>query len=86
MSACYQRVGKFSHTYAGLCDILGKYALALLLECQYCYVWEQEKSVYESEYELILSKHLTLPYLLRQSNGLILAPGIMANNCSSTAA
>lgn len=38
------------------------------------------------EYVLILPKHLTLPYLLKQGHGLILASGIIANNCSSTAA
>lgn len=37
------------------------------------------------EYVLIWSKHLTLPDLLRQGRGLILASGVMANNYSSAA-
>lgn len=61
-----------------------KYVLVPLRECQYRYVWEKAMFVCVYEYVFILSKHLTLLYLLRQGLGLILASGVMANNCSST--
>lgn len=49
-------------------------------------VGENNAFVCVYEYVLILAKHLTLPYLLKQGHGLILASGVMANNCSSTEA
>lgn len=64
---------------------LNKYVLVLLHECQYLCVWVSNACVCVYEYVLILSKHLTLLHLLRQSHGLILASGVIANNCSSTA-
>lgn len=55
---------------------LNKYVLLQLHKCQYPYVWEKSNvCVCVYEYVLILSKHLTLPYLLRQGHGLILASG-----------